>query len=260
MAGRFYPADPGRLSEAVEHLMVGEAVPQRAVVAIGPHAGYVYSGSILGQTYARVEVPERVIVMCPNHTGLGVRRSLWSGGAWRLPTGEIRIDETLARLCLTHAHLQPDRQAHRHEHAIEVHLPFLLARNPGVRIVPVVLADLDVDACREVGEGLARAVRQGGGDVLIAASTDMSHYLSAEAARAKDQLALERIQAMDPEGLHRTVREHDISMCGYVPTTCALFAARSLGASSATLVRYGTSGDASGDFDRVVGYAGLTVR
>jgi hypothetical protein len=202
-----------------------DAPPAPATVLIGPHAGYVYSGAILGRTYARVRVPEHVIIMCPNHTGIGARRSLWSGGPWTTPAGEVPIDEALAQRCCDEAGLEPDLAAHRSEHAIEVHLPFIRASNPDARIVPIVLAGLDVAACRAVGEGLARAVRQTEGDVLIVASTDMSHYLPANEAEARDRLALARIEAMDPEGLHATVREHDISMCGYIPTTCALFAA-----------------------------------
>lgn len=238
--------------------------PEPAIAMMGPHAGYVYSGAILGETYARVKVPGRVIVMCPNHTGLGVRRSLWAGGAWQLPGAEIEIDVALAERVRVAARLEPDLDAHLREHAIEVHLPFLHHQNPDARIVPIVLAGLRLEDCREVGQGLARAIRDtkaaDGDDVLIVASTDMSHYVSADAARRLDSMALERVEALDPEGLYETVRAHDISMCGFIPTTCALFAALELGATTAELVRYGNSGEASGDFSRVVGYAGVVVR
>jgi AmmeMemoRadiSam system protein B len=211
-----------------------------------------------------VVVPERVIVLCPNHTGMGVRRSLWAGGAWRLPGGAIEVDGELAARVRRRARLEPDLDAHVAEHAIEVHLPFLRHRNASARIVPIVLAGLSLAECREVGEGLARAIAetraQHGGDVLLVASTDMSHYVPADEARALDGLALARVEALDPGGLYEVVRARDISMCGFIPTTCALFAARALGATRAELVRYGNSGDVSGDHERVVGYAGVVVR
>jgi AmmeMemoRadiSam system protein B len=192
-----------------------------------------------------------------------VRRSLWAGGAWALPGDEVPIDTGLADRVAERAGLERDREAHLHEHAIEVHLPFVRRCNPDARVVPIVLAGLNVDECRELGLGLAAAVRESrarGEAVLLVASTDMSHYVTAETARRLDTLALERVLALDPAGLHATVRRHQISMCGFVPTTCVLFAALELGATRAELVRYGHSGETSGDLQRVVGYAGLVLR
>ena len=131
---------------------------------------------------------------------------------------------------------------------------------PAVPSLSVTLAGLSLAECREVGEGLAEVVRASEEPVLLVASTDMSHYISADEAATLDGMALARVQALDPEGLYRTVRSHQISMCGVLPTTAALFAARALGASQAELVRYGNSGEQSGDHDRVVGYAGVLVR
>lgn len=230
---------------------------------LGPHAGYMYSGAVLGETYAHVRVPDRVILLCPNHTGRGVRKSIWSGGAWEMPGGELPIADDLRSRLVELAQLEPDLEAHLSEHAIEVHLPFVLAQNPDAQIVPVVLAGLSLAECEQVGAGLATAVRdsQGQGhDVLIVASTDMSHYISAELAGRLDRLALDRVCALDPAGLYETVRTHEISMCGFIPTTCALYAALSLGAATAELVRYTHSGEVSGDHSRVVGYAGVTIR
>jgi hypothetical protein len=264
VAGRFYPGKASSLDAEVTQYLKSPREPQPAIAMIGPHAGFVYSGSILGETYASTHVPERVVIMCPNHTGMGVRRSLWGGGAWQLPSGALSIDDSLAARLVTHCKLEPDVDAHLQEHAIEVHLPFLQRRQPKVRIAPVVLAGLSVEDCREVGQGMARAIRetkeQDGDEVLIVASTDMSHFLSAAESKHFDEMALERVLALDPVGLYETVRRHDISMCGFIPTTCALFAALDLGAKTAELIRYGHSGETSGDDSRVVGYAGLLVR
>jgi len=261
VAGRFYPGDPGRLEHDLARYLGSAATPGAreadALAVIAPHAGYMYSGAIAGETYARVRVPERAVVLCPNHTGLGSRRSVWSGGAWRIPGGEIVVDADLARRVRQEAGLDEDKLAHLREHAIEVHLPFLRAKNPALSMVPICLAQLSLADCRKVGQGLARAIK--GHAVLLVASTDMSHYLSADAAERLDRLAIERIEALDPEGLYRVVSDLEISMCGYIPTTVTLFACRELGARRAALVRYGNSGEASGDFGRVVGYAGVVI-
>jgi MEMO1 family protein len=261
VAGRFYPADPEKLRTQVGALLGASSPPEprKAIAVMAPHAGYMYSGGIAGQTFAGVQVPERAVVLCPNHTGLGVRRSLWGSGAWRLPGASVPVDAELAALVGKYAKLEGDRLAHVGEHAIEVELPLMLARQPALRIVPVCLAGLSLADCHEVGRGLARAVKEAGGDVLIVASSDMSHYISAKAAARLDRTALDRVIGLDPDGLYETVTRLDISMCGYVPATVALVAARELAASRAQLVRYGSSGEASGDFERVVGYAGVVV-
>jgi AmmeMemoRadiSam system protein B len=230
---------------------------------MAPHAGYVYSGKIAGATYARVIVPRLAVVLCPNHTGFGVKRSLWPKGRWQLPGFDLRVDEALAESACEHAKLTEDHLAHVREHAIEVQLPFLHALRPDVGIVPICLAGLRYDECEEVGRGLAAAIRDCERTrqerVLIVASTDMSHYIPADEAKRLDLRAIERVRALDPEGLYTTVKRDEISMCGYIPTTVALAAARELGAAHAELVRYGNSGETSGKFDEVVGYAGLVV-
>ena len=259
VAGRFYSADPRRLAEQVDALLATSAEPERATMLVAPHAGYVYSGAVAGAAYARVSVPRRVVVLCPNHTGRGARRSVWPSGAWQLPGGAVPVDAELARLLVAEAHLTPDHAAHLGEHAIEVHLPFLRARRADVSVVPVCLGGLSLAECHEVGHGLARAIRETPDDVLLIASTDMSHYIAAEEARRLDSLALERVLSLDPDGLYEVVTRHDISMCGYIPTTVALVASLELGAKSAKLVRYANSGDVSGDFSAVVGYAGVVV-
>lgn len=259
-AGRFYPRDPQQLRQQVARMLGPTVEPRPAIALVGPHAGYMYSGAILGQTYAQTVVPRRVVVMGPNHTGRGVARSLWPEGSWQLPGGSVAVDEALNAALIEHCGVEPDREAHRREHALEVHLPFARARQPDLRIAALCLARLGLDACRQLGEGLARVVRDSDLPVLLVASTDMSHFETAQRGAQLDRMALDRVQALDPEGLYQTVREHEISMCGVVPTTVALFAARQLGATEAQLVRYGHSGQVSGDHDRVVGYAGLVVR
>jgi hypothetical protein len=263
VAGRFYPGDAATLDRDVHGFLAKSAGPKVAArMVMVPHAGYVYSGAIAGETYARVSPPSRAIVLCPNHTGLGVRFSVSPAAKWRLPGGDFAVDAPLRDLLVQRAGLELDAAAHAREHAVEVQLPFLRVLSPESSFVAVCLSRLSLEECRRVGEGIAEAVRastRNEHEVLLIASTDMSHYVSEDEARAQDMLALDRVKALDPEGLHRTVREHEISMCGYVPTTVALFAARALGAGRVEMVRYGNSGETSGDPTSVVGYAGAFV-
>jgi AmmeMemoRadiSam system protein B len=258
VAGRFYAIEPRKLVRELDgYLGAGEArVAAKGIVA--PHAGYVYSGAIAGSVYARVDVPQRVIVLGPNHTGLGRPVALWPpGGAWHTPLGSVPVSAALTSALAASPGIEQDRAAHLHEHSLEVQLPFLQRARPDVEIAALCLGPLDVAECEAVGRAVAAAA--GAAGALVVASSDMSHYIPEDAARAKDRLAIDRILALDPEGLHRTVRRERISMCGVVPATVMLFAARELGATRAELVRYGSSADVSGDRDHVVGYAALLV-
>jgi AmmeMemoRadiSam system protein B len=184
-----------------------------------------------------------------------------SHGAWQMPWGDVPVDEELAaRLQTACQLLREDASAHSREHAIEVQLPFLHRFRPDVRIVPVALGRLSLEECRELGENVADAIAGDADPPLLVASSDMSHYVPDAVARKKDRMAIDRMLALDPDGLYGTVRTERISMCGVLPATVVLFAACRLGATSARLIRYATSGDVSRDFDQVVGYAGLAFR
>ncbi len=259
VAGRFYSDDPARLRADVAALFPPlEPTPALGVVA--PHAALRYSGAIAAETYAQVTIPERVVVLAPNHTGRGAPRSLWSGGPFRLPFGDVAVDHELCGILRQTMDLTPDTLAHSTEHAIEVQLPLLMELRPSARIVPIVLGGMSLAECRELGEGLARGIAQINESVLVVASSDMSHFLPAEQARTLDEMALSRVLALDPQGLYEVVRRRRISMCGFIPTTVMLVASLARGASTAELIRYGNSGETSGDESSVVGYAGVVVR
>lgn len=261
VAGRFYPDDVDQLQHEVARYLAGGAVETvRAAGVVAPHAGYVYSGGVAGTVFGSIDVPERVIVLGPNHTGMGQRIAVAPSGAFRIPGAEIPIDSELADAILDEApEADADWAAHRLEHSLEVELPFLLARQPALRIVPIVLARLRAHEAVAFGEALHRAATRVGGDVLVVASSDMSHYLPDAATRQIDELALQPLLAGDPEALHDTVETNDITMCGYIPATAMLAYARAAGAGRPQLVGYATSGDAFGDRARVVGYAGVVV-
>jgi AmmeMemoRadiSam system protein B len=257
VAGRFYPGDAAALRAEVLRLL-GDPTPQRALGAVVPHAGYVYSGKIAGATFRRLAIPPRVVILCPNHTGRGARVSVYAEGAFRIPGADVPVDAALAARVLAEVPgAQVDTRAHEREHAIEVELPFLVALRPDVHIVPIVLGGLDGAAAARVGEGLARAI--GDDDVLIIASSDMSHYLPHDVAQARDRLAIERLLAVDALGLYDVCEREDITMCGVLPATALLAYARSRGGGRPELVGYATSGEAFGDYGSVVGYAGFVV-
>ena len=264
VAGRFYPRDPDDLrAEAQGYLSQARflnQVPVRALGCIAPHAGYMYSGHVAGAVFARVEIPRRCIVLCPNHTGMGRALAIVSEGAWETPLGQVPIDADLAAaLKQSFAALQEDTTAHRGEHAAEVELPFLQLRRPDLAFVPIALGTAQFEVLEQLGNALAEVIPMQREPVLIVASSDMNHYESDQVTRVKDQRAIERILTVDPRGLYDVVTQRHISMCGFGPAVVLLTAARRLGATSAELVKYATSGDVSGDRARVVGYAGVVV-
>ena len=258
VAGLFYPDDPSKIEAFVKPYTGAEREAEGVRFLFGPHAGYVYSGAIAGEGYTRVHVPNSVVLMGPNHTGFGSPAAVYARGAFVMPGGDVPIDEELAAVMMDVMGLVDDERAHQQEHSLEVHLPFLRGKNPNVKVVPVCLGTLTFKECERLGTGLAKIMRARN-DILVVVSTDMSHYVSADEASRLDKLALDRLVAVEPEDLFDTVRENHISMCGIVPATVALVAARALGLHHGELVRYGNSGDTSGDYHRVVGYAAATV-
>jgi AmmeMemoRadiSam system protein B len=250
-------------AEARSYLLQAKSQQQAPVKAIGciaPHAGYMYSGHVAGAVFARIEIPRRCVVMCPNHTGIGRALAMMAEGAWETPLGEVPIDSELAAALLGRLPaLHDDAAAHRAEHAAEVELPFLQLRQPELKFVPIALGTGQFEPLEQLGHALADVIAAQKDPVLIVASSDMNHYESDVVTRVKDHRAIERILSLDPRGLYDVVTQQDVSMCGFGPAVAMLTAARQLGAKSAELVKYATSGDVSGDREMVVGYAGVMV-
>jgi len=262
VSGRFYPARADELRAEVVRYLGCEATGggRKHWGVVAPHAGYVYSGPIAGKVFADTVVPRRVIVLAPNHTGRGARAAVWTHGAFALPGDQVPVDaELAARLLEAGVGFVADREAHRFEHALEVELPFLRARRPDVRITPIILGGLGLYDCLEIGRHLADVVTRSKTDVLVVASSDMSHYLPDDVTRRIDERALEPLLARDPEALYRRVRDEDITMCGILPAVAMLAYANARGATTADLLAYATSADAFGDTSRVVGYAAVAV-
>ncbi len=261
VAGTFYEGTRDRLRTQVLYLLAPGEKAEEAVGVVVPHAGYVYSGRVAGAVYARVASPETWVVIGPNHMGLGAPASIMASGEWETPLGLVPIDAELGRAILSRSTvLKDDQLAHAREHSIEVQLPLLQIREQSFRFVPISLYRHEYAVCQEVGQAMATGIREVGRRVVLAASTDMSHYVSRETAVAKDRKALDAILALDPEGLHKVVRKEGISMCGFHATVAMLVAAKALGATKAELVKYTDSGEVTGDAAEVVAYAGLIIR
>ena len=262
VAGQFYPGTEASLVKALNSLIPDIQPDKRknALAVICPHAGYIYSGGVAGETIGRVKVPENVIILGPNHTGQGAPVALMAQGSWEMPMGEVPVNRALAaEIARSSQLIEIDDVAHRFEHSLEVQVPFLQYMQKNLTIAPIVVSHVSYQTCVAVGEGIADAVVKFDKPVLIVASTDMTHYESRRSASAKDSLALERIKDLDPAGLYNTVIGNRISMCGIMPTTVTLIAALALGAKKAELIRYTDSGEKSGDTSHVVGYAGLVI-
>ena len=216
--------------------------------------------TVAGAVYRRLELPRRLVILCPNHTGMGEPLAIMSEGAWQTPLGDAAIDEVLAKeLKARMPLLAEDQEAHRFEHALEVQLPFLQVLDPGFQFVPIMVGTSNFEVLSALGVVIASVATEAGGPVLVIASSDMNHYESDDITRVKDRLAIDKILALDARGLYETVHHDNISMCGYGPTVVMLTAAKKLGAKQAELIRYATSGDVSGERDMVVGYAGIAV-
>lgn len=260
VSGQFYPASPSQLKAMIEGLVDEKAVKEEVIGLVSPHAGYIYSGRVAGAAISKIKFKDTFIIMGPNHTGMGKPCSIMTEGVWKTPLGEVEIDSELGkRILATSSYLQEDYAAHQYEHSIEVQLPFLQYFKPDIRIVPIILAYSSGAVYKEIGREIAKAIKDSNKEVVIIASSDMTHYEPQESAQRKDMQAIEAILDLNEDELLRRIDELDISMCGYAPAVSLISAAKELGATRAELVKYQTSGDTSGDYASVVGYAGVII-
>ncbi len=271
VAGGFYPAKPDRLKQAIETSFLHKLGPgrlpkleydERQIVSVViPHAGYVYSGHIAAHAFyhlASEPKPDKIVIICPNHTGLGGVVSLSSGGFWETPLGRVEQDVELARDILNaSSFVDMNDQAHLHEHSIEVQLPFLRYIYGDFKFVPVCMGYQDLNTSVKLGEAIAKALE--GTNSLIIASTDLTHQEPLSTAKSKDDGVIRHILDMDEFGLQNWVHNNKVTMCGYGPVSATIVASRKLGATTAELLSYGTSGDAYGDYSSVVGYTSVKM-
>lgn len=265
VAGQFYAGDEKSLRGQIEQCFTGPLGPgklpsvnpkgkRKVIGGISPHAGYVYSGMVAAHLYARLAedgLPESFVILGPNHTGMGSGLAI-SNQDFETPLGVAKIDHDLAKM-LRKGMIDEDEESHRHEHSIEVQLPFLQFISPNIKFVPVCMGFQDYEAAISVGNVIRDAMKSK--DIVVIASTDLSHYVPADLAKRKDTMVLNAVKAMDPKGLYDAVRDEDISMCGYGPVMTMLTACAG---GTATILKYANSGDVHPMRD-VVGYASAVI-
>jgi len=265
VAGQFYPETASQIDAELDALIRPVAVRRKAVAVVCPHAGWMYSGQTAGLVYSNVEIPDRVILVGPNHRGIGSNYAVFSAGVWRTPVGDAPIAEPLAAALLDACELlAEDARAHSAEHSLEVQVPMLLRANPNVRIVPVIIGGGWPESggrhnLREIAGAIVQTVQDYGKPTLLLASTDLNHYEDQETSKIKDRLVLDAVVNLDEDGLMSRVVDVNVTMCGVAATYIVLHAAKKLGARHAELLDYRTSGDVNGDFTRVVGYGAVVI-
>jgi AmmeMemoRadiSam system protein B len=265
VAGQFYPGTADRVEAELDRLIKPRADLRAATGVVVPHAGWMYSGATAGRVYSAVRIPDHVIMIGPNHHGIGSAYALFDAGKWQTPVGDVLIDEPLAAELLDKCDLlAEDPRAHSAEHSLEVQVPMLRRVNPNVRVVPLLIGGSWPESggrsrLRELGEAIAATVREYGKPVLLLASSDLNHYEDQETAHIKDKLVLGAIETLDEDALMDCVRDVEVSMCGVAPTYIVIHAAKKLGARHAEVLDYRTSGDVTGDFSSVVGYGGVII-
>jgi AmmeMemoRadiSam system protein B len=269
VSGMFYAATARELEKQIEwcykHELGPGSIPRvnsrgsRELVAIvAPHAGYYYSGPVAAHAYKELAddgIFDTAVILGPNHTGYGYPVSLWVGGGWNTPLGEVEINKELSQKLLGKI-IKADEAAHIHEHSIEVQLPWLQYLYKKVKIVPITMLAQDLETSRAVGKTIAQA----GDNLIIIASSDFTHYEPYSVAMEKDSCVIEAIVDLDEEELYERCESLNCTMCGYGPVASVIVAAKEMKAKKASLLKYATSGDTSGDFSRVVGYGSIVIK
>jgi MEMO1 family protein len=269
VSGVFYAGTAGALRTQIDwcytHELGPGTIPQvndegpgDIVAIVVPHAGYQYSGPIAAHAYgelARDGVIDTAIILGPNHTGYGRPVSMSREAVWRTPLGDAEVDGAVADRLLGEV-IRADETAHKDEHSIEVQLPWLQHLYGDIRVVPIAMMAQDIETARAVGRAIALLDNA----PLVIASSDFSHYEPHSIAAEKDSSVVEAIVALDEEEMYARCHRLNCTMCGYGPVAAAIVAAREMGARTATLQKYATSGETGGDFSRVVGYGSLVMR
>lgn len=260
VAGQFYPQTAESLNKMLSKLVDLDSEKQDCKGIIMPHAGYIYSGYVAGATISKVTVKQTAVILGTNHTGLGEPFSIITSGNWMTPLGEVKIDAEIAEAVLkASSFLKEDPRTHLNEHSIEVEIPFLQYCKKEVKIVPIVISSAGIKEYQLLGDEISAGFKKVGRAALFVASTDLTHYESKDDAAEKDRLVIDAILNLDEEKLFQVVEENNISMCGAAPVCVFLRLCKNLGAQKAGLVKYQTSGDISGDYSSVVGYAGMVI-
>ncbi|MEN8222638.1 MAG: AmmeMemoRadiSam system protein B [Acidobacteriota bacterium] len=260
VAGTFYPGHKDTLKKEVEGMIEQKEKKTDVIGLISPHAGYIYSGSCAGKGFGSINIPDRIVILGVNHRGEGYPMAIDGNDKWATPLGDIEVDDDLRkRLSENSEVFGIDSVPAAEEHSLEVQVPFIQVLNPDARILPITIGTNNRDMMKNGGEELGALLAGIQDDILMVASTDMSHYISSEEAEKLDSLAIDAIKVMNPDQLYETVYSNGISMCGVAPTYIMMTAAGELGAKAGKVIQYTNSGETSGDFEHVVGYLSAII-
>jgi Predicted dioxygenase len=269
VSGMFYADTARELKEQIEWCykselgpgiipLVNDKGPREIIALVVPHAGYYYSGPVAAHAYKELAsdgIFDTAVILGPNHTGYGSPVSVWTENSWRMPFGEVKINEELAHNLLGGV-IKADAAAHVYEHSIEVQLPWLQYLYQEIKVVPITMLAQDIETSRAVG----KAISQASDNIIIIASSDFTHYQPQPVAAEKDKSMIEAIINLDEEELYKRRELLNSTMCGFGPVASAIVAAKEMGAKTANLLKYATSGDTTGDFSQVVGYGSIVIR
>jgi len=267
VSGQFYPDNHSDLKELMRRFSSKGSFPLRgcskkisAKGIILPHAGYTYSGRVAVTTVSAVLPKKRLLILGPNHSGRGADFSLWKQGAWKILDKEIKIDEEIATAILNEGgRIHEDTLAHTMEHSIEIQLPILDYFFGDFKFVPIACKEGGLKDYREVAEQIFQAIKKMKNEVLLVASTDLTHHEPDQVTRKKDRRAIEAIIDLDEEELVKRIHKEDITLCGEAPLAIFISCLKMLGAKKSQVALYQTSGDISGDRSAVVGYVGIII-
>ena len=270
--GTFYPDNKEELRESIKDSFLssfgigslpdnvkdfeGENYPINVMV---PHAGFVYSGPVDSFGYyeiAKHGIPDVFIILSPNHTGFGSEVSVYNDGEWSTPLGNVSVDKEFADTIISLSDIATaDFQAHAKEHSIEVQLPFLQFLSDNFEIVPITIGAQTLANSSDLGTAIVKAGEKLSKSYCVIASTDLSHFNNQEKANKVDGFLLEDIEEMNEFKLLEEIIQYNITMCGYGPVMTNIIISKMTGKNDCEILAYGTSGDISGDFSQVVGYA-----
>ncbi len=273
VAGSFYAGDLKSLNIQIKNCFLHKIGPgeiplvnpkrQNNIMGlISPHAGYMYSGPVAANGFYKIALdgkPDTIIILGPNHQGFGENISIMAEGKWKTPLGDLEIDAEMAEDILKNSKIiKKDKKAHQYEHSIEVQLPFIqYIFGKDIKFVPICMTRQDINTDIEIAKSICSSVVDK--NILIIASSDFTHYEPQEYAEDIDKQAINAILEFNPKKLYDMIYHQNLTMCGPGPITVMLIACETLGAKKADLLKYATSGDVSGMYDQVVGYASFIV-
>lgn len=274
VAGSFYAGDSKSLNKQIENCFLHKIGPgeiplvntnreNNIIGLVSPHAGYIYSGPVAANGFYKIALggkPDTIIILGPNHQGFGENISIMAEGRWKTPLGELEIDAEMAEDILKNSKIiKNDKKAHKYEHSIEVQLPFIqYIFGKDIKFVPICMTRQDIDTDIEIAKSICSSVVDK--NILIIASSDFTHYEPQEYAKNVDKQAINAILEFNPKKLYDMIYHQNLTMCGPGPITVMLIACETLGAKKAELLKYATSGDISGEYGRVVGYASILIK